>query len=93
MIFSFKCKHTKEFWETGRSKKLPSDLHRVALRKLVQLHNARLLDDLRVPPKNMLKALNSNRIGQYSIRINDQFRICFIWEDDQVHDVEIIDYH
>lgn len=93
MIFSFKCKKTQEFWITGKSKKIPFELQRVALRKLVQLHTAKSLEDLRVPPNNRLESLNYDRLGQYSIRINNQWRICFVWEDGQAHHVEIVDYH
>jgi len=66
---------------------------RTAYRKLVQLHNARTLDDLRVPPGNRLESLSGDRSGQYSIRINDQWRVCFRWLDGEAYDVEIVDYH
>ena len=65
----------------------------VARRKLLQLNAALLLDDLRVPPGNRLEALRGNRKGQYSIRVNDQWRVCFVWKDDGVYGVEIVDYH
>jgi proteic killer suppression protein len=69
------------------------DLHRLALRKLLLLHAAESLDDLRSPPGNRLEALKGDRQGHHSIRINNQFRICFIWKEDGVHEVEIVDYH
>jgi proteic killer suppression protein len=72
---------------------LPRDLQRVALRKLRMLNRAMTLDDLRIPPGNRLEALRGDREGQYSIRINDQWRICFIWRDGEVSAVEILDYH
>lgn len=75
------------------SRKLPSDIQRIALRKLTQLSAADSLDDLRVPPGNRLEALKGNRAGQHSIRINDQWRICFVWKDGHAHAVEIVDYH
>ena len=68
-------------------------IERVARRKLLYLHAARRLEDLRVPPGNHLEALRGNRSGQHSIRINDQWRICFIWRDGEAHEVEIVDYH
>jgi toxin HigB-1 len=68
-------------------------IERVARRKLLYLHAARRLEDLRVPPGNHLEALRGNRSGQHSIRVNDQWRICFIWIDGEAHDVEIVDYH
>lgn len=75
------------------SKKLPQDIQRVAERKLILLHRSFTLTDLRVPPANHLEALKGNRKGQHSIRINDQWRICFEWREDGVYDVEITDYH
>jgi len=93
MIDSFKCKSTKELWETGKSKKIPASLRRVALRKLVLIDDAEELKDLTVPPGNRLEELKGNRDGQHSIRINDQWRICFVWRNGGAHDVEIVDYH
>ncbi|MNY70630.1 Toxin HigB-1 [compost metagenome] len=75
------------------ARKLPQDMQRVALRKLRQLMAAATLDDLRIPPGNRLEALAGDRAGQHSIRINDQWRICFRWVDGNAHDVEIVDYH
>lgn len=93
MIKSFKCKETKKIWNEQFSKKMPNDIQRIALRKLIMLHAAQALSDLKVPPNNKLEALKDDRHGQHSIRINDQFRICFIWSDKNAYDVEIVDYH
>lgn len=93
MIKNFKCKQTKELWETGKSKKVASDITRVALRKLWQLDNAVKLIDLKIPPNNKLEALKGDRSDQYSIRINNRWRICFVWEDSNAYQVEIVDYH
>ena len=75
------------------TKGFPSDLRRVAQRKLAMVHAAKKLDDLRVPPNSKLEKLTKDRAGQHSIRINDQFRVCFRWQDGDAHDVEIVDYH
>jgi toxin HigB-1 len=75
------------------SRRLPSDIQRVARRKLRMLDNAASLEDLRIPPANRLEALKGNRKGQHSIRINDQWRVCFQWKDGDAFDVEIVDYH
>jgi proteic killer suppression protein len=80
-------------WLTGKSRKFPPSLIRTALRKLLLLNSAARLDDLRIPPGNRLEALKADREGQFSIRINDQFRICFRWKDGEAFDVEITDYH
>ena len=93
MIRNFKDKETGKIWEGTVSRKLPKDIQAVARRKLRMLNNARLLKDLRVPPANRLEALKGARKGQYSIRINDQWRICFVWKDGDVDAVEIVDYH
>ncbi len=93
MIASFKDAGAQELYEAGRSRRVPSDIQRVALRKLKYLNNAEDLNDLRVPPGNRLEALSGDREGQHSIRINDQYRICFVWKDGQFHEVEIVDYH
>jgi toxin HigB-1 len=79
-------------FETGRSRKF-SSFSRVAIRKLTQLDVVKKLEDLSIPPANRLEALAGNRKGQHSIRINDQFRVCFRWEADGAYDVEIVDYH
>ncbi len=92
MIESFKCKDTQTLFATGKSRKFNSIL-KVALRKLDMLAAAHVVDDLRIPPGNRLEALQGDRIGQYSIRINDQFRICFVWQADKAQNVEIVDYH
>ena len=92
MILSFKCKDTQTLFETGTSRVF-SQFQSVAERKLTMLDNAVTLADLRIPPANRLEKLSSDREGQYSIRINDQFRICFVWGEDGVSDVEIVDYH
>lgn len=93
MIKSFKSKEAEKIYNRERSKKLPQDIQQVALRKLRMINNAQVLADLRVPPANRLEKLKGQREGQYSIRINDQWRICFIWEDDNAFAVEIVDYH
>lgn len=93
MIRTFKDKETQKVFERKRSRKLPSDIQQVALRKLRMLNRAETLQDLRVPPANRLERLVGDRKGQYSIRINDQWRICFLWHDGDALDVEIVDYH
>lgn len=93
MIKSFKDKRTESLYETGRSKWFPSDLLRRALRKLEYIEHATCLDDLKVPPSNRLHELSHDRRGQYSIAINDQWRIGFRFVDGDAYDVEIIDYH
>lgn len=93
MIRSFRDKETEKIFLRERARKLPVDVQRVALRKLVMLDAAENLQDLRVPPGNRLEKLSGNREGQYSIRINDQWRVCFRWEEGNAHDVEIADYH
>lgn len=93
MIKSYRCRET-ELIHSGRvSRRLPGDMQRVALRKLLMIDAACDLNDLRVPPGNRLEALSGNRQGQHSIRINSQWRICFVWRDGNAHDVEIVDYH
>ena len=93
MIRSFKCKETEKIFNRYYSKKFPNDMQRVALRKLRMLNRAQALQDLRVPPGNRLEELKGNRKGQYSIRINDQWRICFRWSEGDAYEVEIVDYH
>ncbi len=93
MIRSFADPETERIWSGRRSRKLPSDIQVVALRKLRLLNQARVLSDLRVPPGNRLEALKGNRVGQHSMRINDQWRICFVWSEGGPSDVEIVDYH
>lgn len=93
MIVSFADKQTAALFARQRVKKLPPDLQRSALRKLAMLDAAAALPDLRVPPGNRLEALRDDRSGQHSIRVNDQWRICFVWRDGNAYDVEIVDYH
>ena len=94
MIKSFADEPTRTFWETGKSPRWPpANLRNVAKRKLQLLDAALRLEDLRVPPNNRLHALIGDREGQHAIRINDQFRICFVWRDGDIYDVEITDYH
>jgi toxin HigB-1 len=93
MIRSFKSKETQKVFNRDRSKKLPGEIQQVALRKLKMLNRSQNLQDLRVPPSNRLERLKGNRKGQYSIRINDQWRICFRWERGDAYEVEIVDYH
>jgi len=92
VIQSFQCEDTHCLF-IARKSRLWSDVQTVALRKLDQLAAAATLDDLRVPPGNRLEPLKADREGQHSIRINDQWRICFVWEADGAHNVEIVDYH
>jgi len=93
MLKSFKDRETEKVWHGTMSRRLPHDIQQTARRKLRVLNNVRSLDDLRAPPSNRLEALKGNRKGQHSIRINDQWRICFVWKDGDAHDVEIVDYH
>lgn len=93
MILNFACKETAKIWAEQVSKKLPRDIQQIALRKLFMLERAVSLDDLRIPPANRLEALTGDRKGQHSIRINDQWRICFIWSEAGADQVEIVDYH
>jgi proteic killer suppression protein len=93
MIVDFRCKETELVWRGVFSRKLPQDIQRTALRKLRMLNNVRRLDDLRVPPNNHLEALKDDRAGQHSIRINRQWRICFVWTEGGSAHVEIVDYH
>ena len=93
MIESFKCKETAKIFDREYSKKFPNNIQRPAFRKLRMLNRAQILQDLRVPPGNQLELLHGTRKGQHSIRINKQWRICFIWSRGNVQDVEIVDYH
>ncbi|MDP1589230.1 MAG: type II toxin-antitoxin system RelE/ParE family toxin [Prosthecobacter sp.] len=94
MIRSFSCEETEKIWQGMRSRRLPSDIQDVARRKLRLLNNAVSLQDLRIPPANRLELLKGSRKGQWSIRVNDQWRICFRWTDDHhAEGVEIVDYH
>lgn len=93
MIVSFKSAETEGIFRRIQSRKLPQDIQKTALRKLLLIDGATDLNDLRIPPGNRLEALKKDRAGQYSIRINDQFRICFRWKNGNALDVEIVDYH
>ena len=93
MIRHFKDKEALKVWEGRISRKLPGDIQAIARRKLRMLNNAQQLKDLRVPPANRLEALKGTRKGQHSIRINDQWRVCFVWNNGQADAVEIVDYH
>jgi proteic killer suppression protein len=93
MIQGFADPETETIWSGERSRRLPSDIQAVALRKLRLLNQAQNLSDLRVPPGNRLEALRADRAGQHSIRINDQWRICFVWIEGGPINVEIVDYH
>lgn len=93
MIQSFKDKEAERIFHRERSRRLPHDIQQTALRKLRMLNRAITLNDLRVPPANRLEKLKGEREGQYSIRINDQWRICFEWHDNDAFEVEIVDYH
>ena len=92
MISSFKCKDTQELYETGVNRRFAS-IARMALRKLDMLAAATMVETLRVPPGNRLEQLRGNRAGQWSVRINDQWRVCFSWSGTNAENVEIVDYH
>ena len=93
MIASFKCKETEKIWNGLHSRKFPGDMQNRALRKLRQLDASQALDDLKNPAGNGLEPLKGDRIGQMSVRINNQWRIGFVWEDRAAHNVEIVNYH
>jgi len=93
MIKTFGCKETERIFNGRFSRKIPKDIQKFALRKLTQIHAAETLDFLRVPPANHLERLTGDRKGQISIRINDQWRICFTWKAGHAFNVEIVDYH
>jgi toxin HigB-1 len=93
MIWSFRDRETEKLFLRQGSRRLPSDLQRAALRKLVILNAADSLQDLRLPPGNRLERLHGDREGRHSIRINDQWRICFTWKDGGAHEAESVDYH
>jgi proteic killer suppression protein len=93
MIKSFADPETEKVFNREFSRKLAGDIQSIALRKLRMLSNAHATSDLRSPPANRLEKLSGDREGQYSIRINDQYRICFVWQDGDAYDVEIVDYH
>lgn len=93
MIKHFKCKETKKIFDGIISRKFPQNIQQRARRKLRMLNNARDLQDLRIPPSNHLEKLIGDRARQHSIKVNDQWRICFIWQDSVVTDIEMVDYH
>jgi proteic killer suppression protein len=93
VIRSFASAETERFFATGKSRRLPPEIRKRAAMRLTQLNAATGLDDLRVPPSNRLEALKHDRSGQWSIRINDQWRVCFRFENGDAFDVEIVDYH
>lgn len=93
VIKNFAHTETERLFLTGKSRRLPPDILRRALMRLTQLHAATVVDDLRMPPSNRLEALTGDRAGQWSIRINDQWRVCFRFEAGHALDVEITDYH
>ena len=93
MILDFADKETACIWQGQVSRKLPRDIQQVARRKLRMLNNAQTLDDLRIPPANRLEPLKGDRKGQHSIRINKQWRICFVWRNGNAKRVQIVDYH
>ena len=93
MIKTFRDAATRRLWEEERSRRIPANLLRTALKKLQMLNAAGALADLLIPPGNRLEALHGDREGQHSIRINDRYRVCFVWRDGNAYDVEITDYH
>jgi proteic killer suppression protein len=93
MILSFRDADTRLLWETGKTRRIPANLRIGAWKKLAILNAAVELKNLTVPPGNRLEALTKDRKGQHSIRVNDQYRVCFRWLDNNAHDVEIVDYH
>jgi proteic killer suppression protein len=93
MIRSFADKETERFFTTGESRRLPSEILVRANMRLTQLHTATRIEDLRLPPSNRLEALKHNRLGQWSLRINDQWRLCFRFENGDAFEVEMVDYH
>jgi proteic killer suppression protein len=93
MIKSFKNKETEKVYTRQGSSKLPRNIQQVALRKLRMINNAKNINDLRIPPANRLEKLKGDREGQLSIRINEQWRICFVWKEGEAYEIEITDYH
>lgn len=93
MIESFKSKETTKIWDRRFSKKFPPNIQGRARRKLIAIDISKSLNDLKVPPSNHLEALTDDHKGQYSIRVNDQWRICFVWKNGNAFNVEIVDYH
>lgn len=93
MILTFACRDTERIWDMLPVRRIPAQVQRAVRRKLVMLDAAQALEDLRMPPGNRLEALKGDREGQNSIRVNDQFRLCFVWNGRDVEDVELVDYH
>jgi proteic killer suppression protein len=93
MIQSFKCKETAKIFETGFSRKFPVSIFKSAIIRLAMINRSGKLDDLKIPPSNHLEKLLGDRDDQYSVRINNKYRICFKWEGNNAFDVEIVDYH
>jgi proteic killer suppression protein len=93
VIVDFRDTDTELLWKTGKSRRIPANLRISAWKKLAILHASVALENLKVPPGNRLEALKKDRKGQHSIRVNDQYRICFVWHDGNAHQVEIVDYH
>jgi len=93
MIQSFKCKETARIFEEGFSRKFPISILKSAIKRLAMLNRSGKLEDLKIPPSNHLEPLSGDREGQHSIRINDRYRVCFKWKDNNAHDVEVTDYH
>ena len=93
MIFGFRDAEIQTLWETGKSRRLPASIRISAWKKLAILNAAVELDNLKVPPGNRLEALKKDRKGPHSIRVNDKYRVCFVWRDNNAHEVEIVDYH
>ena len=93
MIKTIKCKETQKIYKRTFSKKLPQDIQRTAYKKLLMIEASIDIEDLKIPPANRLEKLSGNREGQYSIRVNKQYRICFVWENGFAFDVDIVDYH
>jgi toxin HigB-1 len=93
VIVSFRDADTELLWKKGKSRRIPANIRRVAVRKLAILNAAIELENLRVPPGNHLEELQFERKGQHSIRVNDQYRVCFVWRNGNAYDVEVVDYH
>jgi proteic killer suppression protein len=93
VIKTFRDAETEQLWKEERSRRIPANLHKAALKKLQMLNAAAALGDLALPPGNRLERLRGDREGQHSIRINDQYRVCFKWREGNAYDVEITDYH
>jgi len=93
MLASFRDKETERLWQSGKSRRLPADLQLRAFKKLAILNAAVTLGNLKVPPGNQLEALRGTRAGQHGIRVNGQYRVCFVWRDGNAFEVEIVDYH